>query len=188
MLEISSQCSDHKKKFELYCSCHSCPCCVQCITDKHQKCQDMKPLSDVLKQAKPSASVHLLEKDLNDVRQTFEEITSYLNRRLKTNNIQKLKAADQIRSMRKLIDIYFNKLEKDILDDLESKQLKLKSKINPILQQLTQRANEISQLQSEFSKMTKYATELQMYAGLREIKKITSQAAQDIEDLKTKAN
>ncbi|VDI03042.1 Hypothetical predicted protein [Mytilus galloprovincialis] len=40
-------------------------------------------------------------------------------------------------------------------------------------------------MQSEFSQMTQYATELQTYIGLREIEKTTSQAAQYIEDLKS---
>ncbi|XP_076100590.1 uncharacterized protein LOC143069703 [Mytilus galloprovincialis] len=184
MLEISSQCRDHNKKFELYCSFHACPCCVQCITDKHKKCQDLKPLSDILKQVKSSASVQLFEKDLKNVKENLEEIIKYLNSRMNTSNSQKTKAAEQIRSMRKLIDDFLNKLEQKILDDLETKQSQLKSKMNTLLQQLKTQANQISQLQSEFSKMTNYGTELQMYVGLREIEKTTSQAAKYIDELK----
>ncbi|VDI29551.1 Hypothetical predicted protein, partial [Mytilus galloprovincialis] len=114
MLEISSQCRDHKKKFELYCSFHACPCCVQCITDKHKKCQDLKPLSDILKQVKSSASVQLFEKDLKNVKENLEEIIKYLNSRMNTSNSQKTKAAEQIRSMRKSIDDFLNKLEQKI--------------------------------------------------------------------------
>ncbi|CAG2189874.1 unnamed protein product [Mytilus edulis] len=185
MQEISSQCRDHKKKYELYCSFHACPCCVMCITDKHQKCQEMKPLSDILKQVKSSASVQLFEKDLKDVKENLEEIIKHLNSRINTSNSQKTKAAEQIRSMRKSIDDFLDKLEQEILDDLDSKQSKLKSKMNTLLQQLKTQANQISQLQSEFSKMTQYATELQMYVGLREIEKTTSEAAKHLEDLKS---
>ncbi|XP_052106462.1 uncharacterized protein LOC127738990 isoform X3 [Mytilus californianus] len=185
MQEISSNCKDHKKKFEIYCSFHACPCCVTCITDKHQKCQEMKPLSDILKQVKSSASVQLFEKDLKDVKENFEEIIKYLNSRMETSNIQKQKAAEKIRSMRKSIDDFLNKLEQEILDELESEQSKLKSKMNTLLQQLKTQANQISKLQSEFSQMTQYATELQMYVGLKEIEKFTSQAAQYIERLKS---
>ncbi|CAG2232743.1 unnamed protein product [Mytilus edulis] len=144
MQEISSQCRDHKKKYELYCSFHACPCCVTCITDKHKNVKKMKPLSDILKQVKSSASVQLFEKDLND--------------------------------------------NKKYLDDLDSKQSKLKSKMDTLQQQLKTQANQMSQLQSEFSKMTIYATELQMYVGLREIEKTTSEAAKYLEDLKVEAN
>ncbi|XP_071160687.1 uncharacterized protein [Mytilus edulis] len=182
MLEISNQCRDHKKMFEL--SFHACPCCVTCITDKHKKCQDLKPLSDILKQVKSSASVQLFEKDLKNVKANLEEIIKYLNNRIKTSYSQKTKAAEKIRSMRKLIDDFLNKLEQEILDDIEAKQSNLKSKMNTLLQQLKTQDIQISQLHSEFSKMTQYATELQMYVGLREIEKTTSKAAKYIDELK----
>ncbi|CAC5358184.1 unnamed protein product [Mytilus coruscus] len=188
MLEISSQCIDHKKKFELYCSFHDCPCCVTCITDKHKKCQGMKPLSHILDQVKSSPSVQIFEQDLKNVKENFDEIIKYLNNRIKTSNSQKTKAAEQIRSMRKSINDFLNKLEQKILDDLESKQSQLKSKMNTLLQQLKTQANQIGQLQSEFSKMTQYATELQMYVGLREIEKTTSKAAKYIDELKSGYN
>ncbi|CAG2232746.1 unnamed protein product [Mytilus edulis] len=57
--------------------------------------------------------------------------------------------------------------------------------MDTLLQQLKTQANQMSQLQSEFSKMTQYATELQMYVGLREIEKTTSEAAKHLDDLKS---
>ncbi|CAG2232755.1 unnamed protein product [Mytilus edulis] len=57
--------------------------------------------------------------------------------------------------------------------------------MDTLQQQLKTQANQMSQLQSEFSKMTQYATELQMYVGLREIEKTTSEAAKYLEDLKS---
>ncbi|XP_063418737.1 uncharacterized protein LOC134701517 [Mytilus trossulus] len=188
MHDISSQCRDHKKKFELYCSLHACPCCVQCISDNHKKCQDLKPMSDILKQVKSSASVQLFEKDLKNVKENLEEIIKYLNSQMHTNNNQKTKAAEQIRSMRKSMDDFLNKLEQKILDDLELKHTQLKSKMNALLQQLKTQDNQINQLQSDFSKMTQYATELQMYVGLREIEKTTSEAAKYIDELKSGDN
>ncbi|CAG2226724.1 unnamed protein product [Mytilus edulis] len=128
-------------------------------------------------------------KDYHDLPKFMQEISSqcsdHKKNRINTNNIQKTKAAEQVRSMRKSIDDFLNKLEKKILGDLESKQSKLKSQMNTLLQQLKTRDNQISQLQSEFSKMTQYATELQMYVGLREIEKTTSEAAKHLEDLKS---
>ncbi|CAG2203982.1 unnamed protein product [Mytilus edulis] len=55
--------------------------------------------------------------------------------------------------------------------------------MDTLLQQLKTQANQMSQLQSEFSKITQYATELQMYCGLREIEITTSEAAKHLEDL-----
>ncbi|CAC5358047.1 unnamed protein product [Mytilus coruscus] len=92
MQEISSQCRDYKKKYELYCPFHACPCCVRCITDKHQKCQEMKPLSDILKQVKSSASVQLFQKDLKDVKEILDKAITYLQTRISTSNVQKTKS------------------------------------------------------------------------------------------------
>ncbi|CAG2230025.1 unnamed protein product [Mytilus edulis] len=125
------------------------------------------------------------EKDLKDVKENLDEIIKHLNSRINTSKGQKTKAAEQIRSMRKSIDDFLDKLEQKVLDDLESKQSKLKSKMNTLQQQLKTQANQMSQLQSDFSKMTQYATELQMYVGLREIEKTTSEAAKYLEDLKS---
>ncbi|CAG2231257.1 unnamed protein product [Mytilus edulis] len=185
MQEISSQCRDHKKKFELYCSFHACPCCVQCVTDKHKKCQDMKPLSDILQQVKSSASVQLFEKDLKNVKENLDTAIKYMKTRISTINTQRTKAVEEIQYMRKSINDYLNKLEQDILNDLESKHSKLKSNMATLLQQMEQRASQIDQMQSQFTKMTQYATELQMYIGLREIEKTTAQAAKYIEDLES---
>ncbi|XP_052106593.1 uncharacterized protein LOC127739063 [Mytilus californianus] len=188
MQEISSQCRDHNKKFELYCSFHACPCCVQCVTDKHQKCQDMKPLSDILQQVKSSASVQLFEKDLNDVKENFDTAIKYLKTRISTINIQKTKAVEEILYSRKTIDDYLDKLEQDILNDLESKPSKLKSNMATLVQQMEQQVSQINQMQSQFTKMTQHATELQMHIGLREIEKTTSQMAKYLEDLESGDN
>ncbi|CAC5374122.1 unnamed protein product [Mytilus coruscus] len=100
--EVSSQCSDHNKKFELYCSSHACPCCVQCITDNHKKCQQMKSLSDILKEVKSPASVQLFEKNMKDVKTKLDNAIQYLKTRISTTNIQKTKAIEEIRSMKKV--------------------------------------------------------------------------------------
>ncbi|CAG2214487.1 unnamed protein product [Mytilus edulis] len=181
--EISSQCKDHKKKFELYCSFHACPCCVQCVSDKHQKCQNLKALSDVLKQVKSSASVQLFEKDLKDVKENLETAIRYMKTRISTINTQKTKAVEEIKYMRKSINDYLNKLEQDILIDLESKYSKLKLNMATLVQEMEQRTIQINQIHNQFTKMTQHATELQMYIGLKEIEKTTSQTAKYIDDL-----
>ncbi|CAC5391115.1 unnamed protein product [Mytilus coruscus] len=169
MKEISSQCRDHKKKFELYCSFHACPCC----------------LSSASLQVKSSASVQLFEKDLKNVRENLDTAIKYLKTRISTINTQKTKAVDDIRYVRKSINDNLNKLEQDMLNDLESKHSKLKLHMATHMQKLEQGAIQIDQMQSQFTKMTQHATELQMYVGLREIEQTTSQTAKYLEDLES---
>ncbi|CAC5391086.1 unnamed protein product [Mytilus coruscus] len=181
--EISIQCKDHKKVFELYCSFHDSPCCVQCITDKHQTCQEMKPLSDILQQVKSSVSVQNLERDLKDVKENLIKSVEYLKTRISTNNIQKTKAVEEIRYMRKSIDKCLNQLEQTLLDDLESKHSKLQSNMNTLVQQMEQRASQIDQMQRKLTDLIQYATDLQIYICLIEIEKSSSRVANYFEDL-----
>ncbi|XP_071141820.1 uncharacterized protein [Mytilus edulis] len=67
-------CTVHDRKFELYCSFHASACCVLCVTDEHQTCQTLNPLSDILKEVKSSAAVTILKKDLKDLNENFDEI------------------------------------------------------------------------------------------------------------------
>ncbi|CAG2201340.1 unnamed protein product [Mytilus edulis] len=104
---------------------------------------------------------------------------------MNATNTQNLKAIEEIRSMRKSLNELLHRLEKEILDDLESKYTKMKSNMNPLLQQLKLQVNCASHMQREFATMTEYATELQMYVGLTEIKKKISQAENFIKDLES---
>ncbi|CAG2196811.1 unnamed protein product [Mytilus edulis] len=142
----------------------------------------------ILRQVKSSAFDQLLEKDLKDVKENFEEIIKYVNCRIDTINVQKTKVVEKVRSMRKSLDVYLNKLEQEILYDLETKHSNIISQMNILLQQRMQRNTKIGKFQNEFSKMTQYATELEMYVGLREMEKTTSQAAKYIEDLESGDN
>ncbi|CAG2211419.1 unnamed protein product [Mytilus edulis] len=118
MKKISSQCKDHNMRFELYCPFHACPCCVHCVY-KHQKCQDIKPLSDILSQIKSSASVLLCENELNDMNEIFEVILNYLKQRIDKNQIKKMDGIEKSHAMRRAIDDYLNELEENILVDLK---------------------------------------------------------------------
>ncbi|XP_052106591.1 uncharacterized protein LOC127739060 [Mytilus californianus] len=180
MQEISSTCRDHNKKFERFCSFHACPCCDQCITDKHQNCRDMEQLLDNDKQVKVS-----VENELREVNDDLDKAITYLKTRIRTIDTQKTEAFEQIRYFRKLIDDYLNKIEQKILNDLDSNHSELKLNMASIVLQMEQRLSKIEQIQSEFTKMTQYATELQKYIGLREIKKTTSQTSKYIEDLES---
>ncbi|VDI61546.1 Hypothetical predicted protein [Mytilus galloprovincialis] len=181
--KISSQCRDHKEMFELYCSFHACPCCVQCVTDKHKKCQDMKPLSDIIKQFKSSASVENIETDLNDVKENLIKSVKYLKTRISTNNIQKTKAVEEIRYMRKSIDKYLNQLEQTLLDELESKYSKLQSNMNTSVQQMELRVSQIDQMQSKLTDLIQNATDLQIYICSIEIEKSSSRVVNYFDDL-----
>ncbi|XP_063405894.1 tripartite motif-containing protein 2-like [Mytilus trossulus] len=186
--ETSNICKIHDRKLELYCSVHACACCLNCVTGEHQTCQTMKPLSDILEQVKSSDAVPQLEKELKDREKHIEEIKDYLRNRIIINAMQKTEAIQNIQAMRKSIDDHLNKLEQELLKDLEIEHSKLKPEIETLLHEVDKRAKQIKNLQNDFANMTKYATELQTYVGLKQIKNITSQERNYIDDLKRGSN
>ncbi|CAG2214490.1 unnamed protein product [Mytilus edulis] len=205
MQESGCKCKDHKKKFELYCSLQ-----VKCIADEHQKCQDLKPLSDIFEKIKYSiadehqkcqdlkplsdifekikysASVQLLEKNLKNLKENYDTGITYMNTRISTINTQETKAVEEIRYIKKSINDYLNKLEQDILNDLQSKYVNQNLDMVTVVHQMEQRASQINEMLKHFTKKTQYATELQMYIGLREIEKTTSVTAKDMEDFRSR--
>ncbi|VDI56410.1 Hypothetical predicted protein [Mytilus galloprovincialis] len=143
----------------------------------------MKPLSDILQQVKSSASFQNIERDLKDVKENLINSVKYIKSRISTNNIQKTKAVEEIRYMRKSIDEYLNQLEQKLLDDLESKHSKLQSNMDILVQQMEQRASQIDRMQSELTNLIQYATDLQIYICLIEIDKSSSRVANYFENL-----
>ncbi|CAG2243104.1 unnamed protein product [Mytilus edulis] len=145
----------------------------------------MKPLADVLKEIKSSAAIPLLEKDLKDLKENFEEVIKYLRDRIKTIKSQKEKGLEEVRSIRKQLNDHFDKLEKQMCDELDAKHSRLKAKLEQIVNEMENRATLVGQLEDEFGTLTQYATELQLYVGLQELETATSRETKYMEDLES---
>lgn len=183
MRQTSNLCKDHNKKNEFYCSFHSYHCCIECIADKHQQCKDLKPLADSLKDVKSSANIPLLKNNLKDLNESYKEVLHYLEERIKTINNQKDEGIKSVSQMRQSLSEHFDKLEKHLLDDLESKHSKLKSDIEELVKKIDNRAKRVDELRVAFSTMEQYASEQQIYIGLREFENNISQESKYLEEL-----
>lgn len=183
MHALSNRCEAHNIAYEVYCPVHSCPCCSICAFMDHQTCQDMKPLDAILKDIKSSAAIPILKQDLQDLGENFQEVMNYLLDRMKTINVQNDATIEKVRTMRKLVDDCFDKLEKKIVDDVKYTHSKIKSETEALVTQIEYRAKRVGKLHFEFSIMTKYATDYQTFIGLRDIEETLSQEAQYLEEL-----
>lgn len=188
MKETSNLCKDHDRKYELYCSGHKCACCSECILDTHDKCQDIQLLLEINRNINLSDSIPFLDEDLKNLGEKFEQIIEYLHNRIRTNKNQKTQILKEIKSVRKSIDDYLDKIEGQILAELQSKHSKIQSKMEDLVKQVEQHSKQIVHLQEDFLKMSIYATSWQTYIGLKEIKKASSQESKYIEDLESQGN
>ncbi|CAG2198986.1 unnamed protein product [Mytilus edulis] len=146
----------------------------------------MKPLADFLKEVKSSAAISLLQNDLKDLKEIFEEAIKHLKNKIKTINIDRENGIECVKSMRKLLKDHFDKLEKQIIDSLETKHSELKTETEKLVKEMEYRLNRVGQLEGEFSTMANYATELQLYVGMQELEKTASKETKYIEGLESK--
>jgi hypothetical protein len=78
---------------------------------------------------------------------------------------------DQIRKMRITINSHLDKLEQDILQELDDTADKLKSKIYKLLKQLSKNSKTVEGLQSDILAVKEYASDLQTFLGSKAIEK-----------------
>ncbi|XP_063397749.1 uncharacterized protein LOC134682076 [Mytilus trossulus] len=183
ILQTGNRCREHDKKYKLYCSFHACACCFQCFTESHPNCKEIKQLSDVLKNVKSSASVSRLESDLSDLKENFENITRSLKERITVMQSQKASALKEIKRSRKSINEYVDKIEQKMVNDLNIEHSKVEKNTEKMIIQVRIKLEQVVQLQLNFSKLIKFATEMQTYEGLKQMENTSTNEAKYIETL-----
>jgi DNA-binding beta-propeller fold protein YncE len=78
---------------------------------------------------------------------------------------------DQIKKMRITINSHLDKLEQDILQELDDTADKLKSIIYQLLEQLSENSKTVEGLQSDIIALKEYASDLQTFLGSKAIEK-----------------
>ncbi|CAC5417660.1 unnamed protein product [Mytilus coruscus] len=186
ILEFSNWCDEHEKKYDFFCHFHDTAGFVTCIKDQHKECRDLSPLDDVIKGIKSSATVNKVKTELQNLNDNVVMIASHLDSRLIALEKQKVQCFEEIQRTRKSVNDHLDKIEKRILDDLDSGLFKIKSKLEKMLNELKSTKTKINNLQNDFPKMMEFATDLQTYNGLRQMAKITDEEFSKVDNLKSK--
>ncbi|CAC5396808.1 unnamed protein product [Mytilus coruscus] len=175
IINTVNRCPDHNQRYQLYCRNHSSACCLQCFTEKHQNCKDLKRLHDILNEMKSSVSISRLEKDLSNVVENCELVVTYLGTRLSRIREQKTKGIHEIQHIRKSINERLDKLEQNMTRELNQEYTKLTAKTEKLINQVETKNSQIKDLKEDLAKMKNFATELQTFIGLQEIEKTTAE-------------
>ncbi|XP_076108066.1 uncharacterized protein LOC143076234 [Mytilus galloprovincialis] len=180
---ITNRCEKHDQKYDFYCKFHGDPCCVKCIKDNHKGCRDLDPLVEVLSGIKTSAKVSNLDKEFNILLENFDMVVKYLNIRKATFEKNKTASLKEIRNLRASINKHLDKIEKKIVDDLSEAFNKIKLQSDHLTSEIEDRRKVIKNLQNDLSKMTKHATDLQIYVDLQYLEKSTTEEDRYLIDL-----
>ncbi|VDI59229.1 Hypothetical predicted protein [Mytilus galloprovincialis] len=183
IVDIKSRCEKHDEKYDFYCKFHGDPCCVKCIKDNHKDCRDFDLLIEVLRDIKTSAKVSNLDKEFNILLENFEKVVKYLNFRITTLCENKIEFVKQIQNLRSAIIMQLDEIEKEIVDDLSLEINKMKLKFNQFNTEIENKKKDIKNLQNDLSRVTMYATDLQIYVCLQFLEKSISTEVIYLQDL-----
>lgn len=96
---VSTYCTEHNEKFQLFCQTHDelvCPTCLK----KHFECKDIVTLKEMIKDIKTSESFRETIKETEDTEQNFEQIYCVLQENFESLKEQKKTVLQNISDIR----------------------------------------------------------------------------------------
>lgn len=166
--DIQQFCIYHNEKYQQYCITHACPICYKCIKE-HGKCTDVIPLEDVIGEIKSSELFLDLEQSLKDVLGNIKRIREDRENNVRSIKTQKKNITIKIDNIKTQIIQHLEKLKESIMKELEQTYDKHNFRIESIISSLQNQEQEIKHCSTEFENITKYASDLQTFLGMREI-------------------
>ncbi|XP_071180377.1 uncharacterized protein [Mytilus edulis] len=169
VLKITQYCSTHNDKFIMYCRKHERPCCRKCIVETHKECLDIDNLEDVIKNVKTSNAFHDIEETLVEVAENLKKISQHQQKNLLNLKEKRKQIEKEIQKTRTTINNHLDKLQGDLIKQLNSIEETQNSKICQLLSSLEQREKETTKYQQNFANIKQHASDLQIFLALKQI-------------------
>ncbi|XP_071121612.1 uncharacterized protein [Mytilus edulis] len=176
---ISQTCVGHGKRYELYCSVHDKPLCIDCV-DKHKNCSQLVSLDEVAANAKQSSALADLEDTINGALLNVGKFIKNQETKDKEFDKQESLIKTTIQKTREKLNQHLDLLEQKLIQDLSTKTFNCKSAYGKMLNQLNLANQKLSQLKEETETMKEMASDIQVFLGTREIDKTVSDEIQSI--------
>ncbi|XP_071137239.1 uncharacterized protein [Mytilus edulis] len=169
--KIKQNCTEHDKKFQMFCPGHDKLCCIICISENHKECTGMFLTDDVIKSSRSSIMFESLEMSLKDIQENIERVVKDREANLVEIKQQHLKSMNNIKDTRQKINSRLDELEKHMIDNLNSIETQLKLKIETLLDNLSEKKNEIEILKTNLISVKQHGSDLQAFIGSKMLEK-----------------
>ncbi|XP_071150723.1 uncharacterized protein [Mytilus edulis] len=178
---IQQSCVYHNEQYQQYCAEHALPICFKCIND-HRKC-NVTTLEKVTNDFKTSEQFLDLESRLEDLLQNIGRIKKDRNSNMTNIEETKMRLSKEIRQKRVEINKHLDNLEKQLIKDLEEKECQSKDSIQKVLSSVTEKETMVTQCHTNFQSIKQYASDLQTFLGIKEIKVVVYENEQYLQSL-----
>ncbi|CAC5389890.1 unnamed protein product [Mytilus coruscus] len=167
---IELLCTYHNEKYLQYCVKHECPICYKCINE-HGKCGELILFEVVVNDVKASELFRDMEQSLSDLIVNINQI-----KKDRESNIDMIKnkrkyVIEEVTHMRNQINQHLDNMQYVLMKELDKVENECCEKIQLLVSSLNDIYNAISQCNTEIENMKKYASDIQMFLGMREIQK-----------------
>ncbi|VDI73862.1 Hypothetical predicted protein [Mytilus galloprovincialis] len=180
--DISQTCVGHGKRYDLYCSVHDKPLCLDCV-DQHKSCSQLVSLDAVSANAKQSTALADLEDTINGALQNVGKFIK--NQETSGNEFDKQESLikNTIQLTREKLNQHLDLLEHNLIQDLSTKTFNCKSAYGKVIHQLNLADKKLSQLKEEMETMKQMASDVQVFLGTREINKTIGEEIKSIKGI-----
>ncbi|CAG2239968.1 unnamed protein product [Mytilus edulis] len=171
ILSIVHHCTEHEKKFHIFCPHHDQLCCHLCLSTGHKECTGLLSIEEIAKTSKSSCLLESLQKSLEDMKSNIDNVVKD-----RQSNLIEIKEEQQnilagIKQLRQKINSHFDKLEQEIVEELNTAELDMKMKIEDLFKELREKSERIAVLQTNISDLENYASDFQTFVGSKKIEK-----------------
>ncbi|XP_052089974.1 uncharacterized protein LOC127726599 isoform X1 [Mytilus californianus] len=169
--KIEQNCTEHDKKFKMFCPGHDKLCCIICISEKHKECTGMFLIDEAIKSSRSSTFFGSLEMSLKDIQENIERVLKDRKANLVEVKQQHFKSLKDIKETRQKLNSRLDELEKNIKDDLNSTETQLKLKIETLLNKLSTKLKTIELLKTNLMSVKQLGSDLQAFIGSKMLEK-----------------
>ncbi|CAC5416445.1 unnamed protein product [Mytilus coruscus] len=167
--KISENCDKHNEKFTVYCKNHQCPCCSICIIEDHCERGDLVKLADVTKNIKSSVAFLDIEDSFAILADNIKTVQLDRENNLRRIDKMKRKIEKEIKQTRISINNHLDKIQTDIMNQLDTADEKENKHIDTLLILLKDKENEINEFQKNIVNIKQYATNLQTFLHMKQL-------------------
>ena len=167
--EIGHHCKDHDTKYTNFCQIHDMPCCPDCISTNHKECVGLLSIREIIKTSKTSTLLDDIEQSLTNIKYNIDNVIKNREQNLSEIRQQRQIFHDQVKQMRVKINSHLDTLEQNILKELGDSEDKIKTKIDNLLKQLSEKSKTVEGIQSGITAIKEYASDLQTFLGSKTI-------------------
>ncbi|XP_060606369.1 uncharacterized protein LOC132758696 isoform X1 [Ruditapes philippinarum] len=179
----SQRCERHGGKLiDVYCPGHDKVGCSTCMTIEHSGCKGISYIPDIACKTETSEKLKLLEADISALQSRFHALKQNKQKEVENAKKEKSQLIKEIKSERKKINDHLDKMEQELLQEVD---VTFQTKLQHIESNMKQVDERIASLQESLKKINaaKQENESEKYVQIKLVNEKRKIARDSLEDL-----